>query len=220
MRTVAVTGGIGSGKSVVCGILSSLGAPVYNCDAAAKKLYAEDDSLLDRIEEAFGQGFKLSGGGVDLKRLSETVFSDREKLGVLERIVHPAVLEDFLRWRTVKEASKGVPTGSGTREGAFCIIESAIILEKPDFLRHTDAVVLVDAPVSTRLERACARDGSSAEEVIRRMSVQKFDISKVDAVIRNDKSPEALREEVVKVFRSLGFLGPGSEEPGPSEDLL
>ena len=59
MRTVAVTGGIGSGKSTVCSILSARGIPVYDSDSAAKRLYRDDDSLLDAIEEAFGRGVRL-----------------------------------------------------------------------------------------------------------------------------------------------------------------
>ena len=75
MRTVAVTGGIGSGKSAVCAILSSRGVPVYDTDSAAKGLYAKDDSLLDAIEEAFGCGIRQADGSLDKARLSSLAFS-------------------------------------------------------------------------------------------------------------------------------------------------
>ncbi len=207
MKTVAVTGGIGSGKSSVCDILSSHGVPVYNCDAAAKRLYEEDDSLLDAVEEAFGCGMKLPGGGVDSLKLAAIVFQDPAKLAVLESIVHPAVLKDFLGWKAMKEAKfKGYETSEafyGKRP--FCVMESAIILEKTSFHPYIDKVVLVDAPLAMRLKRACDRDNVSAEKVIQRMSRQSFDLSKVDAVIRNDKTPETLVLEVERIFRSLGI---------------
>ena len=66
MRTIAVTGGIGSGKSEVCSILSSRGIPVYDSDSAAKRLYREDGSLLDSVEGVFGQSFRDLSGEPDL----------------------------------------------------------------------------------------------------------------------------------------------------------
>lgn len=104
MRTVAVTGGIGSGKSAVCAILSSRGVPVYDSDSAAKGLYAKDDSLLDAIEEAFGCGIRQADGSLDKARLSSLAFSSPERLRTLESIVHPAVLADFKRWNAMQSS--------------------------------------------------------------------------------------------------------------------
>ena len=88
----------------------------------------------------------------------------------------------------------------------FCVLESAIILEKPDFLKYIDKVVLVDASLQTRLKRASERDGVDPSEILKRMAVQRFDLSKVDAIIHNDGTKEELEAEVRKVFRSLGLL--------------
>ena len=162
MKTVAVTGGIGSGKSTVCSILSASGIPVYEADSAAKRLYAKDDSLLDAIEEAYGCSIRLPGGALDTRKLAGIAFSSPDKLRVLEGIVHPAVLKDFLRWKALQSTLHG--------DKPYCVIESAIILEKPEFLSHVDKVVLVDASLSTRRRRACERDGAEPEEIIRRMS--------------------------------------------------
>lgn len=207
MKTVAVTGGIGSGKSTVCGILARRGIPVYDTDSSAKRLYAKDDSLLDSIEESFGCSIRLGNGGLDKEKLAAIAFSSPEKLKTLEGIVHPAVLEDFLRWNAMQSDRFG---GSGASEvffgkAPFCIIESAVILEKPLFLRVADKVVIVDAPLSERLRRACQRDGVSPEKVIQRMAVQHFDLSKVNAVIRNEGSRSQLEEEVGKVFLALNI---------------
>ncbi|MBO6221000.1 MAG: dephospho-CoA kinase, partial [Bacteroidales bacterium] len=74
MKTVAVTGGIGSGKSTVCSILSASGIPVYEADSAAKRLYAKDDSLLDAIEEAYGCSIRIPGGALDTRKLAGIAF--------------------------------------------------------------------------------------------------------------------------------------------------
>ena len=205
MKTVAVTGGIGGGKSTVCSILKERGIPVYDSDSAAKRLYAVDENLLDSIEEAFGCGIRLADGTFDARKLASIVFSSPEKLRTLEEIVHPAVKRDFLRWKAAQAdrfESEG-PSAIFFGNEPFCVIESAIILNKPEFLSLADKVVMVDAPLALRLQRACGRDGASQTEVIRRMAAQSFDLSKVDLMIRNDGSFEELKSSVAKFFSSI-----------------
>ena len=205
MRTVAVTGGIGSGKSTVCSILSARGIPVYDSDSAAKRLYRDDDSLLDAIEEAFGRGVRLPDGSPDFRKIASIVFSSPDQLRILESIVHPAVLRDFRRWEASKSAlmEEIEPGDVFFGNKPFCVLESAIILEKHEFLEYVDKVVLVDAPLQTRLRRACERDGAEPADIIKRMGAQRFDISKVDAILHNDASVEELESEVKKTFGSL-----------------
>ena len=205
MRTIAVTGGIGSGKSVVCSILSARGIPVYDSDSAAKRLYKEDDELLDSVEGAFGQSFRTMGGEPDLKKLASVVFSSPEKLSVLETIVHPAVMKDFKRWQAMWTVRlEDMPSGPDFFGGGpFCVMESAIILQKPEFLAVVDKVALVDAPLQSRLKRACERDNVDPSEVIKRMAAQRLDLSKADAIIRNDGTLDDLQLEVARVFREL-----------------
>jgi dephospho-CoA kinase len=205
MKCVAVTGGIGSGKTEVCRMLTRRGIPVYDSDHAAKRLYDADDTLLDSIEEAFGIGIRNAGGSLDKEKLASLVFSSPEKLKVLEGIVHPAVMKDFQRWRAMQLSrfeGEG-PSAAFFGKEPFSVIESAIILEKPMFLSVVDKVVLVDAPLNIRLSRACKRDGASADKVIARMAVQRFDISRVDAILRNDGALEDLESEVTAVFGAL-----------------
>lgn len=205
MRTFAVTGGIGSGKSVVCSILSERGIPVYDSDSAAKRLYREDDALLDAVEGAFGQSFRTPTGSPDLKKLASVVFSSPEKLRTLESIVHPAVMADFRRWRAMWASKfEDMPSGPDFFGGEpFCVMESAIILQKQEFLAVVDKVALVDAPLQSRLKRACERDNVDPSEVIKRMAAQRFDLSKADAIIRNDGTIDDLQLEVSRVFKEL-----------------
>jgi dephospho-CoA kinase len=207
MKTVAITGGIGSGKTEVCEFLATRGIPVYDSDSAAKRLYDADDTLLDAIEEAFGCGIRLQNGRVDREKLASIVFPSPEKLAILEDIIHPAVLQDFRRWKAMNETMFGNegPSAVFFGKSPFVVIESAIILNKPAFLRETDRVLLVDAPLAVRLERASFRDGKDKETVIRRMDRQRFDLSKVDAVIHNAGSLADLHSEIENVFRRLHF---------------
>ena len=205
MRTVAVTGGIGSGKSTVCGLLQERGIPVYDSDSAAKKLYSRDDSLLDSIEEAFGCGIRTADGSLDKQKLASIVFGSPAKLAVLEGIVHPAVMKDFLRWNALQSDRFDGSGSSAVFFGKepFCVIESAIILGKPEFMALVDKVVMVDASLSKRLQRACERDQADPSDVIKRMAVQSFDLSKVDAVLRNDGTLEELKKETSKIFKNI-----------------
>ncbi len=207
MKTVAITGGIGSGKSAVRAILAERGIPVYDSDSAAKGLYAKDDSLLDAVEETFGCGLRLPDGTFDGARLASIVFSSPEKLRTLEGIVHPAVLMDFKRWNAMQSVRFEGQGCSGTFFGRepFCVMESAIILDKPEFMAVVSKVVMVDAPLALRLERACRRDAASQEAIIQRIAAQRFDLSKVDAFIRNNGTLAHLKTETEKVFAGLKF---------------
>lgn len=207
MRTVAVTGGIGSGKSTVCAILSRRGIPVYDSDSAAKNLYERDDSLLDAIEGAFGCGIRHPDGSFDKEKLAAVAFSSPERLRTLESIVHPAVLNDFKRWNAMQSARFSDDPSSAIffSKEPFCVLESAIILDKSEFLAVADKIVMVDASLTLRLRRACDRDHAQPEKIIARMAVQHFDLSKVDAFIRNDGTLSRLASETEKVFSRLKF---------------
>ena len=92
--TILITGGIGSGKSVLSRYLESRGVPVYDSDSRAKALY--DSEMGEAVESLFGVCLRDGNGRFDRKALASLVFADRSKLEKLEGIVHPAVLKDFI----------------------------------------------------------------------------------------------------------------------------
>ncbi|MCQ2149524.1 MAG: dephospho-CoA kinase [Bacteroidales bacterium] len=192
MKTLAVTGGIGSGKSEVCRYLESVGIPVYNSDIRAKLLYDENPVIVMDIQEALGCDITGPDGKLDRKKLGRIVFSDSNKLSILEGIVHPYVFEDFIRWRN-----------DHFDEAPFNAMESAIMLERPLFRSLCDKVLFVDAPFEKRLERAMLRDSTSEEVVRARMKAQKFDKSKVDAVVMNDSDLKTLFGRVDKILQTI-----------------
>ena len=198
MKTVIVTGGMGSGKSAVCACLKAQGVPVYDSDSRTKSLYDRDPALVDRMEAALGTGLRSPEGRLDRSRLAGIIFSDPAKKAVVEALVHPAVLADFRRWKRWQR-----PKGWTYGPVPFVVLESAIILSCPVFDGVGDRTVLVDADESVRAARAAARDGSDLEAVLQRIRRQSFDLSRVDAVLRNDGTLEDLPAEVDRVFLNL-----------------
>src|SRR4051812_24444165 len=98
MKVIGITGGIGSGKSVVCKVFSRLGVPVYESDKAAHQLY-ENVVMINKIQEVFpGEDILDRNNKINRKKLSEIVFNSPEKLEALNKIVHPEVKEDFIQW--------------------------------------------------------------------------------------------------------------------------
>lgn len=158
-RTIAITGGIGSGKSVVCRILATLGLKVYDCDSRAKILMDKDPEIHRRLSEEISPE-TVSGGIIDRPRLAEIVFSDAEKLSRLNGIVHHRVLEDIEQWKETNAGEK------------VLFVETAILLES-NLHRRVDAVWLVEATEDTRLRRACLRDNAGLDAVRARMSRQR-----------------------------------------------
>jgi len=187
--TVILTGGIGSGKSVVAAILSSRGVPVYDSDSRTKALYGSEPSLLPALEKALGLCLRGEDGSLDRRLLASVIFSDENAREKLEQLVYPLVFKDFIAWR---QEHSNAP---------FVVLESAVILSKPQYFPIQARVVLVKATRQVRLERVMRRDLSSAPQALARMESQE-DIPEelADAVIDNSGSVEDLRKQVERVF--------------------
>lgn len=188
MKTVIVTGLIGSGKSAVCALLRERGIPVYNSDERTKRLYGRRPALVRRLEKRLRTRLRGKDGTLDRRRLSAVIFADDHAREQLEALVFPAVLEDFRRWR---RRQKGCP---------FVALESAVILSKPIFDGLADAVVVVDAPEQLRLQRVMAREHTSEEAVRARMAAQRIPSAPEHVHLVNDGSREALAQAVELVF--------------------
>ena len=198
MKTVILTGGMGSGKSAVCAFLKARGVPVYDSDSRTKSLYDRDPALVGVLEAALGTGLRTADGRLDRSKLASLIFQDPARKAAVEAIVHPAVLADFRRWKRWHR-----PKGWTYGPVPFVVLESAIILSCPVFDGVGDRTVLVDASEEVRLARAVARDASDPEAALRRMRQQRFDLSRVDAVLRNDGSLDELAAETDRVFLNL-----------------
>ena len=200
MKVVVLSGGIGSGKSTVCHILEKYhGWPVYEADARVKELYTECPDLMPAIESSLETSFRDGSGDFQPRLMADRIFNDPEALATVESIVFPVLMDDFSRWKGQFE------------DKSFVVLESATILEKPALAGTGDFVVVVDAPVDVRLERAMSRGGMSRENVVARMNSQILmnDISEgripdqVDYVINNGGTLEQLKENLLKCMDFL-----------------
>lgn len=175
MRTLAVTGGIGSGKSYVVRMFAALGVPVYDADSRTKGLYGSDPELLASLQSILGQDL-VRDGVLDRQYMASRIFSDRDILSRVEAAVFPRVLRDFMAWKNAREME--VAAGSGGNAG-FVIMESALYLEKPALAGSADKVLTVVCPVETRVERVMVRSGMTRAQVLERMSNQWSDARRI-----------------------------------------
>ena len=187
MKTVLLTGPVGSGKSAVSALLREQGIPVYDSDVRTKALYDRRPALVRRLEQALGVPLLNAQGSLDRAALARCIFADDAAREKLEAIVYPAVLQDFRRWRSRQKAP-------------FVVLESAVAHTKPVFDGVWDVAVLVTAPPELRISRVMARSGWSREQVLARMRAQSFPEDAFQEVIVNDGSREQLAEEVRRVF--------------------
>lgn len=174
MLRLGITGGIGSGKSVVSKTLKVLGIPVYDCDSRAKWLQENDADVRQEIMSLLGDDV-YEGSRLNRKKMATMIFSDATLLAKVEGIVHPAVEKDFSRW--CMEQKKNVVA-----------LESAILYECGLDKKCIDKVCLVYAPTETRTERVALRDSANIEEIRRRMANQANDddkIKKADFIVNN-----------------------------------
>lgn len=157
MRKVAVTGGIGSGKSTVCRMFSVLGIPVFEADRVAKELMVQDAELRNAIAARFGDAV-IGEQGFDRKALAAIVFNDQAALADLNALVHPAVRRAFAQWAVEQYAP-------------YVIMEAAILAETGGHAAF-DHVIVVSAPEKMRLARVVERDGVGEDAVLARIRNQ------------------------------------------------
>ncbi len=190
VKVLAITGGIGSGKSYIVKIFAGMGIPVYNADERTKTLYDTSSELLEGLKGLLGEEL-VKDGKLDKVYMAARVFSDRSLLEKVEAVVFPAVAEDFESWKKQYEGA-GCP---------FVVLESAIILEKPFFRSVYDRVLTVSSPVEIRIPRVMARSAMTREEVVQRISNQWDDLRREaasDYVIVSDEK-HALLPQVLDI---------------------
>jgi dephospho-CoA kinase len=159
---VGLTGGIASGKSVVAARLAGHGAVVVDADRIAREVVEPGTPALARIAEEFGPGVIAADGTLDRAALGAQVFSDPQKLALLNSITHPAIRE--LSQRRFREAGEADPDA--------VVIYDVPLLTDARGAEEFDVVVVVSAPEDVRIERMVAHRGMSLEEATRRIRSQ------------------------------------------------
>ena len=180
-KLIAITGGIGSGKSVVSQLLRVMGYTVYDCDERAKWVMTHDAQLRSALSALFGPSTYLptGSGNFELNKsyLSARIFSDNQALAQMNACVHPAV------WRDMQTFLMAEPK-------EYFFFESAILFESGfDQLAHPDVVWTVSAPLELRIARSMQRDNTSREKILSRIASQMSQDEKerrADQTILND----------------------------------
>lgn len=174
MIKIGITGGIGSGKSVVATLFTLLGIPVYIADKESKWLTNHSPIIREKLISLFGEGIYINEE-LNKKLLASHIFHDPKLLQQVNKIIHPEVNKHFVEWVSKQSCD-------------ICAIESAILFES-GFDRIVDISLMVYAPKTLRIERAAMRDTASKEEIEGRINNQMADEIKKERsnyVIYND----------------------------------
>ena len=187
---VGLTGGIGSGKSTIAKEFAVLGIAVFNSDEQAKALIANNAQVKERIIAAFGEE-AYQNGEYNRAYIAQIMFSNPEKLAILNDIVHPALAKYFKQW-TKKQTSP------------YVLKEAAILFESGSY-KDCDYIITVTAPEQLRIARVMARDHCTEAQVLARMAQQWTDEQRIalsNAVIENIDL-ESAKEQVKRIHFQL-----------------
>lgn len=191
MLKIGITGGIGSGKSVVCRLFAVLGAPVYDSDARAKWVMAHDALLRDELQAAFGPETFDALGHLNRTYLASVAFTDPAQLARLNALVHPAVGRDFAQWSASREA-----------EGHAYILKEAALLYESGAYQQLDRIITVFAPLEIRQARVLVRDPHRTPEdiqnIIGKQMTEEEKMQRADVVVFNDDT-QLLIPQVLKL---------------------
>jgi dephospho-CoA kinase len=193
MLRVGLTGGIGSGKSTIGRIFESLGVPVLYADIVGKDLMNTNPELIAAIKQHFGEE-AYTDNRLNRSYLAGIVFKEKEKLELLNSLVHPATINYSTQWMQ--------------RQVAHYVIKEAALLFESGSQANLDYVIGVSAPQYLRIYRAIHRDGLTREQVLDRMDKQLDESMKLklcDFVVVNDDQHPVL-EQVLQLHEQLCTL--------------
>lgn len=193
---IGITGGIGSGKSLVCKIFGVLGVPAYDADSRAKNLMTTDGILIQQIKKEFGSLSYDAKGVLNREFLSATVFPNQDKLKKLNALVHPRVAIDYKMWVDEHAESK------------YVLKEAALLFESGSY-KMLDKIILVTAPKEIRIERVLARDPhrtkEDVEKIIQNQLSEEEKEAKANFIIRNSES-ELIVPQIVDLHKRFNSM--------------
>jgi len=176
---IGVTGGIGSGKSLVCKIFISLGVSIYDADSRAKSVMTTDGILVTQIKKEFGVLSYDEKGGLNRAYLAQTVFNTPEKLKALNDLVHPRVKIDYQQWLAHHQTEP------------YIIKEAALMFEAKSN-QFLNKIIVVSAPEALRIKRVIQRDPQRSEQqvkdIIHNQLPEAEKLKRADYVIINDET--------------------------------
>jgi dephospho-CoA kinase len=190
---VGLTGGIGSGKSTVSGMLAERGAEVIDADHIAREVVMPCTPAWCKIRDHFGPGVIFPDGQIDRQALADIVFGDPTKLALLNEITHPAIFE---RIADRLEAAHD--------RDVIVVLDAALLIET-DLAQRVDVLLVTHSPKEVRVQRLAAK-GMAAEQANSRIAAQlssKERLARADLVIDNSGSLEDLARQVDDAWKEL-----------------
>jgi len=195
-KVVGVTGGIGSGQSSVCQILSKLGCKVIDVDKKAKQIISKDRSLQKELIKTFGNEIFFKDGQLNRRLLASIAFQDEEKTQKLNRLVHP---------RMVSQVIEEMENARFSQKYPLVVIDAALIYEI-SIEQMFDSIIVVYTSLKNRVDRVMKRDGLTKDEILARVRRQiPLEEKKkwAEYVVDNDGSLEDLEKQIRIVFEKI-----------------
>lgn len=155
---IGITGGIGSGKTIVCEVFKLLGIPVFQADLVAGKLINSDTEIKDFLIGQYGKDIYNTDRTINREKLAGIIFNNNSEMEKVNKVVHPAVRNEYMNWLKNQKTK-------------YIIHEAAILFES-GFYKMMDFTILVTAPEEMRIERVMKRNGLTRENVISRIAKQ------------------------------------------------
>ena len=208
MLMVGLTGGIGAGKSTVAAMLEQRGAVVIDADRIAREVVEPGTPTLAKLVERFGPEILQADGSLDRPKLAAVAFVDDATRKELEAITHPAIGEEFLR-----RVAAAPP-------GAVVIHDVPLLVESKRGFEYA-AVIVVEAPLETRLDRLESR-GVERDDARRRIGLQATDEDRRKVatwVVDNAGDLGALEKQVTEIWTELERRAAEMPEPDPPPDV-
>lgn len=194
-KKIAITGGIGSGKSTVCQMIRDMGYPVYSCDEIYDKI-TNEKQYISEIANVFPS--TVQEGRIDREKLAQIVFNDESARDQLNKIAHPLVMQNLFQ-----------QMNTGEKDLVFAEVP---LLFEGNFEALFDHVIVVQRDKKERMESVCMRDNKTMEQVIARINTQ-FDydtekaknyLKKINAfVIKNEGDLSALKNDISRIIKRL-----------------
>lgn len=197
MFVIALTGGIGSGKSTATKIFASLGVPITDVDEISHQLTTANQPIIKDIETNFGKNYITPEGALNRAAMRDLVFNDAAARAKLNAILHPAIYDEAVLQLEANQmhSSKSVP---------YQILAIPLLFESPRYAAHVNRILLIDCDEKTQIERVKARSQlteSEIKKIIRTQTPRKKQLLLAHDVIKNNGNVEKLREKILEIHQ-------------------